>query len=81
MEDPYDTTGELMVQLGSVAISGDDLLATLSALVELDRLVRRQIERAETTLLRGGASVTAVARARGVSHQYMSRRAARVTAA
>ena len=51
-----------------------DLLDQVAAYAEIVRLGRRELARAETAALAGN-SVSAVARARGVSHQYMSRRA------
>ena len=71
METPTDT---LDFHVQRVLAASDDL-SRLIALAELRRLVDERIERAETDALRAGASIGAVARARGVSRQYMSRRA------
>lgn len=51
-----------------------DPLERVSAYAEIVRLGRRELANAETEALAVN-SVRAVARARGVSHQYMSRRA------
>jgi hypothetical protein len=71
METPTDS---LEFHAQRVSAAGDDL-SRLIALVALRQLVDERIERAETDALRAGVSIGAVARARKVSRQYMSRRA------
>jgi AraC-like DNA-binding protein len=77
MDDLNDTTGELLERVTRLATAGD-VLERLAVLVDLDRLVRRQIDRTEAEAIRARYTVTEIARARGVSHQYMSRRVKRV---
>lgn len=68
-----DVTADLLAVIDAQERSSD-LLSRLRYLTEVLRVTRREIAEAEKAAL-AVHSVSAVARARGVSHQYMSRRA------
>ena len=69
-----DVTADLLAVIDAEGRSSD-LLSRLRYLTEVLRVTRREIALVEKAALEVH-SVSAVARARGVSHQYMSRRAA-----
>lgn len=68
-----DVTADLLAVIDADGRSSD-LLSRLRYLTEVLRVTRREIALVEKAALEVH-SVSAVARARGVSHQYMSRRA------
>lgn len=74
-----DVTADLLAVIDADG-RNSDLLSRLRYLTEVLKVTRREIDAVEKAALEV-YSVSEVARARGVSRQYVSRRASRATAA